>query len=143
TNAELAEALREEGPARRDIAFYIRDPHVLLSLAPHELFLDPSHTYRLNLATYRPSRRQPRGFFIRRLSSEADAEAVNAIYSTRGMVTVRPDFFWKNRDSRAITYFVAEDDATGDILGTVTGSTPGRVSPMRRTGARSRSEGAV
>ncbi|HEU4986814.1 MAG TPA: N-acetylglutaminylglutamine synthetase [Rhizobiaceae bacterium] len=121
TNAELAEALREEGPARRDIAFYIRDPHVLLSLAPHELFLDPSHTYRLNLATYRPSRRQPRGFFIRRLSSEADAEAVNAIYSTRGMVTVRPDFFWKNRDSRAITYFVAEDDATGDILGTVTG----------------------
>ncbi|MCV0351393.1 MAG: N-acetylglutaminylglutamine synthetase [Nitratireductor sp.] len=121
TNEELAAALRDEGPARRDIAFYIRDPHVLLSMAPQELFLDPSHTYRLDLATYRPSRRQPRGFFIRRLTSEADANAVNAIYQSRGMVTVRPDFFWTNRDSRAVTYFVAEDDQTGDILGTVTG----------------------
>ncbi|MDN2565866.1 N-acetylglutaminylglutamine synthetase [Aquibium sp. A9E412] len=120
-NVSIAEALHEEGPQRRDIAFYIRDPHVLLSLAPQELFLDPSHTYRLDLATYRPSRRQPRGFFIRRLTSEADAEAVNAIYAQRGMVTVRPDFFWSKRDSRAITYFVAEDDATGDIVGTVTG----------------------
>lgn len=121
TNEELAGTLGDEGPARRDIAFYIRDPHVLLSMAPQELFLDPSHTYRLDLATYRPSRRQPRGFFIRRLTSEADANAVNAIYQSRGMVTVRPDFFWTNRDSRAITYFVAEDDQTGDILGTVTG----------------------
>ncbi|EKF17650.1 N-acetylglutaminylglutamine synthetase [Nitratireductor pacificus] len=121
TNEALADALRGEGPARRDIAFYIRDPHVLLSMAPQELFLDPSHTYRLDLATYRPSRRQPRGFFIRRLTSEADADAVNAIYQSRGMVTVRPDFFWARRDSRAVTYFVAEDDQTGDILGTVTG----------------------
>ncbi|WP_425248528.1 N-acetylglutaminylglutamine synthetase [Chelativorans salis] len=121
TNAEIVEALHQEGPARRDIAFYIRDPHVLLALAPQELFLDPSHTYRLNLATYRPSQRQPRGFFIRRLSSEADADAVNAIYQSRGMVTVRPDFFWSKRDSRAITYLVAEDELTGDIVGTVTG----------------------
>jgi GNAT-family acetyltransferase (TIGR03103 family) len=121
SNAGIAEVLSREAPARRDIAFYIRDPHVLLALAPQEFFLDPSHTYRLDLATYRPSRRQPRGFFIRRLSSEADAEAVNAIYSMRGMVTVRPEFFWSKRDSRAITYFVAEDEATGDIIGTVTG----------------------
>ncbi|MCR4267163.1 N-acetylglutaminylglutamine synthetase [Nitratireductor sp. ZSWI3] len=121
TNEALADALREEGPARRDIAFYIRDPHVLLALAPQELFLDPSHTYRLDLSTYRPSRRQPRGFFIRRVTSQADAEAVNAIYQSRGMVTVRPDFFWARRDSRAVTYLVAEDEQTGEILGTVTG----------------------
>lgn len=121
SNRALADALREEGPARRDIAFYIRDPHVLLALAPQELFLDPSHTYRLDLATYRPGQRRPRGFFIRRLSTEADADAVNAIYQSRGMVTVRPDFFWRKRDSRAITYLVAEDERTGDILGTVTG----------------------
>lgn len=120
-NESIVHALQEEGPQRRDIAFYIRDPHVLLSLAPQELFLDPSHTYRLDLATYRASRRQPRGFFIRRLTSEADAEAVNAIYSIHGMVTVRPDFFWCNRHSRAITYLVAEDEQTGDIVGTVTG----------------------
>ena len=121
SNAGIVEALRDEGPGRRHIALYIRDPHVLLSLAPQEVFLDPSHTYRLDLATYRSGRRQPRGYFIRRLSSESDAEAVNTIYAARGMVTVRPDFFWSKRDSRAITYFVAEEEATGEIIGTVTG----------------------
>jgi GNAT-family acetyltransferase (TIGR03103 family) len=121
TNQKLVEALRNEGPARRDIAFYVRDPHVLLAIAPQELFLDPSHTFRLDLSTYRAGRRQPKGYFIRRLSSEVDAEAVNTIYAARGMVTVRPDIFWSNRDNRAITYFVAEDNASGEIIGTVTG----------------------
>lgn len=122
----LIEALRNEGPERRDIAFYVRDPHVLLAAAPQEVFLDPSHTFRLELATYRSSRRQPRGFFVRRLSSESDARAVNRIYAARGMVPVRPDFFWSNRDNRAITYFVAEDEASGEIIGTVTGIDHGR-----------------
>ncbi len=117
----LAEALRSEAAERRDIALYIRDPHVLLSLAPQELFLDPSHTYRLDLSTYRVSRRKARGFFVRRLGSEADARAVNNIYAARHMVPVRPDFFWSKRDSRSISYFVAEDEATGDVIGTVTG----------------------
>jgi GNAT-family acetyltransferase (TIGR03103 family) len=120
-SAGLAEALRSEAADRRDIALYIRDPHVLLSMAPQELFLDPSHTYRLDLSTYRASRRKPRGFFIRRLSSEQDARAVNNIYAARRMVPVRPDFFWSKRDSRSIIYFVAEDETTGDVIGTVTG----------------------
>ena len=118
---ELANSLREEGPDRRDIAFYVSDPHVLLSHAPQELFLDPSHTYRLDLSTYRPGTRRPRGYFIRRLSSEQDATEVNRIYQTRHMVQVHPAFFWSNRDNRALTYFVAEDETTGAILGTVTG----------------------
>ncbi|MCV0395950.1 MAG: N-acetylglutaminylglutamine synthetase [Rhizobiaceae bacterium] len=121
TNADIVAALHDEAPGGRDIAFYIRDPHVLLALAPQELFLDPSHTYRLDLATYRTGRRQPKGYSIRRLGSEADAEAVNAIYATRGMVRVPPDFYWSKRDSRSLTCFVAEDEATGDVLGTVTG----------------------
>ena len=121
TNEAIVEALRAEGRDKRDIAFYVRDPHVLLSLAPQEIFLDPSHTYRLDLSTYRPGRRQPRGYFIRRLSSESDADAVNAIYAVRGMVHVSPEFFWSSRDSRSITCFVAEDEATGEIIGTVTG----------------------
>ena len=123
----LIAELGEEGPDRRDIAFYIRDPHVLLGHAPQELFLDPSHTYRLDLSTYRPSRRRPRGFFVRRLSSIADAAEVNRIYQSRRMVEVDPDFFWKSRDSRALTYFVAEDETTGEVLGTVTGIHHGRV----------------
>jgi len=122
TNAtELAACIRAEGPGRRDIAFYILDPHVVLAAAPQELFLDPSHTYRLDLKAYEPEKSKPRGFYIRRLSSIQDAEEVNRIYSARGMVTVPPDFFWSKRDSRAITYFVAEDEATGGIVGTVTG----------------------
>jgi GNAT-family acetyltransferase (TIGR03103 family) len=118
---ELADCIRAEGPGRRDIAFYILDPHVVLAAAPQELFLDPSHTYRLDLSTYKPADTKPRGFYIRRLSSIQDAEEVNRIYSARGMVTVPPDFFWSKRDSRAITYFVAEDETTGGIIGTVTG----------------------
>ena len=132
---KLVEALRREQPERRDIAFYVRDPHVLLAAAPQEIFLDPSHTFRLDLATYRASRRKPRGYFVRRLSSESDAEAVNRIYAARGMVQVRPDFFWSNRDNRAITYFVAEDDATGEIIGTVTGIDHGRAFDDPETGS--------
>lgn len=127
TNEEIVEALRQEQPDRRDIAFYVRDPHVLLTFAPQEAFLDPSHTYRLDLSTYRASRRRPKGFFVRRLASEADAKAVNAIYASRGMVPVSPEFFWAKRDSRSLAYFVAEEDATGDIIGTVTGVDHGRL----------------
>lgn len=127
TNEEIVETLRQEQPNRRDIAFYVRDPHVLLTLAPQEAFLDPSHTYRLDLSTYRASRRRPKGFFVRRLASESDAKAVNAIYASRGMVPVSPDFFWAKRDSRSLTYFVAEEEATGEIIGTVTGVDHGRL----------------
>jgi len=121
TAAPLVEALRAEGPDRRDIAFYVRNPHVLLASAPQELFLDPSHTYRLDLATYRSSRRQPRGFTVRRLMSEADAQTVNDIYAKRRMVQAPPDFLWSHRDDRTLSYFVAEDLTTGAVIGTVTG----------------------
>ena len=117
----LIEALRAEGPDRRDIALYVRNPHVLLASAPQEVFLDPSHTFRLDLATYRPGRRQPRGFTVRRLVSEQDAEAVNRIYAARGMVPAPSDFLWSHRDDRNLTYLVAEDSNTGAVIGTVTG----------------------
>ena len=117
----LAGALREEKPDRRDIAVYVRDPHVLLANAPQEVFLDPSHTYRLDLTSYRASKKTPKGFFIRRLTSKADAVAINRIYATRNMVQVPPDFFWSRRDARSICYFMAEDEHSGDVLGTVTG----------------------
>jgi len=114
-------ALRGEQPDRRDIAVYVRNPHVLLANAQQELFLDPSHTYRLDLSQYRASRKAPKGFFIRRLTSQADAEAINRIYSARAMIPVPPEFFWSKRDARTIIYFVAEDEQTGEVLGTVTG----------------------
>jgi len=118
---KLVATLQEELPERRDIAVYIRNPHVLLANAPQDVFLDPSHTYRLDLSTYRASSRGLKGFFIRRLTSQADAEAINRIYAARGMVPVPPEFFWARRDARSICYFVAEDELTGEVLGTVTG----------------------
>ena len=121
TNEGVVEALRAEGRDRRDIAFYVRDPHVLLGLAPLDLFLDPSHTFQLDLSAARLRADPPRGFVIRKLLSRKDAEAVNRIYASCGMVGVDPDFFWKNRDNRALTYLVAEDSKTGDIIGSVTG----------------------
>ena len=62
------------------MAFYVRDPHVVLAEAPQELFLDPSHTYRLDLATYRTGARRRKGIFLRRLTTEQDAEEINTIY---------------------------------------------------------------
>ncbi len=118
----LADELRTEEPEKRDIAFYVRDPHVVIGLAPQELFLDPSHTYRLWLATYRPPKAQPRGFTVRRLRTVADAEAINRIYSSRGMVTVQPAaFLHERRRSKTLTHFVAVDRDTQAVTGTVTG----------------------
>ena len=118
---KIIATLRQELPERRDIALYIRNPHVLLANAPQDVFLDPSHTFRLNLSTYRASSRAPKGFFIRRLTSKSDADAINRIYAARGMVPVPSEFFWAQRDARSICYFLAEDETTGEVLGTVTG----------------------
>jgi len=118
---ELIDQLRKEGPDQRDIAFYVRDPHVLIGLAPQELFLDPSHTYRLDLSTYRVARSRRKGFTIRRLSSRRDADAINELYSSRGMVPIAPDVMWSDLDPRAISVLVAEEDETGMIVGTAMG----------------------
>ena len=120
--ARLAEVLRQEGPGKRDIAFYVRDPHVVVAQAPQELFVDPSLTFRLWLSDYRPRSVRPRGFVIRRLKTEGDGRAVNRIYSSRNMVTVdEPSFVVEHRMSKVLTYFVAVDEQTGAVIGTVTG----------------------
>ncbi len=62
-----------------------------------------------------------RVFCIRRLTCKSDADAINRIYAARGMVPVPTEFFWTGRDTRSICYFLAEDETTGDVLGTVTG----------------------
>lgn len=120
-NNQLAEVLCDEEPGRRDIALYLRDPHVLLSLAPHELFLDPSHTYRLWMDQYRPPQMHGKNFVIRKLQTEEDIEAVNRIYVERHMVPPGIDFLWQNRKSRSLTYLVAADTTSGEVIGTVLG----------------------
>jgi len=117
----LSECLQEERSGTRDVALYLRDPHVVLSYAPQDLFLDPSHTFRLWLDRYQYSHRRPRGFFVRLLNSQADAEAAHRLYASRRMVPPSPEFIWEQRTSRILQYWVAEDEQDGSIIGVVNG----------------------
>ena len=119
--ADVTEVLRAEETGRRDIAMYLRDPHVQVAKAPSELFIDPSLTYRLWLHTYRPRREPIRGVVVRKMRTQADAEATNRIYAANGMVAADPDTMWANQRTQRFTYLVAEDADTGKIIGTVTG----------------------
>ena len=117
---KLADTILDEKEGRRNLALYIQDPHVVLSLAPQELFLDPSHTYRLWLSRYLPGRVLPAGFTIRRLQSETDAAEIHRVLTSCRMVSPEPGFIWEHRKSGAVQYFVAEEPGTERILGTVT-----------------------
>ena len=117
----IVHALRAEESGRRDICIYPRDPHVLVGLAPDELFIDPSYTYRLDLHRYRPRAELIRGVFVRTVTSEAEMAAINEIYARNGMVVGDPATMWRNHRTRTFTYLVAEDSRTGKIIGTVTG----------------------
>jgi GNAT-family acetyltransferase (TIGR03103 family) len=94
---------------------------LFLSLAPQDLFMDPSHTYRLWLDNYLPGKTLPSRFVIRRISFRKDCQAINKIYSTWGMVNSDEEFLWTSRNSRRIIVLVAEDLTRREIIGTVTG----------------------
>ena len=120
-HAELERALRAEEPDRRDIALYLRDPHVMIARAPDELFIDPSFTFRLWFHRYRPVRETIRGVLVRKMRTKADAEATDRIYRRNGMVPADPDILWANQRTTTFTYLVAEDADTAEVIGTVTG----------------------
>ncbi|MCW2704646.1 MAG: Glutathione synthase [Blastococcus sp.] len=117
----IVDALRAEETGERDICIYPRDPHVLVGLAPDELFIDPSYTYRLDLHRYRPRSELIRGVFVRTVTSQAEMDEINEIYALNGMVVGDADVMWGNHRTRCFTYLVAEDRRTGKIVGTVTG----------------------
>ncbi len=119
--ADIAAALLQERAGQRDIAFYVEKPHVVVSHAPAQLFIDPSETFRLRLNQYTPPRAARRGFTIRRLRSRADVAAINAIYRARRMVPVDPAHVWSHRSDRQVVYALAEDRHTGDVLGVAMG----------------------
>jgi GNAT-family acetyltransferase (TIGR03103 family) len=119
--APLVASLCNEESNRRDIVLYIAEPHVAVSLAPQEVFLDPSHTFRLWLDRYRQANLRARGFTIRLMTSREDAEAVHQLYIRRHMVPPDTEFLVQHRASRLLTYLLAEDAETGQIIGTVMG----------------------
>lgn len=119
---KLAEVLRHEGPGRRDICIYAREPQVLVAMAPAELFIDPSHTYRLRFSDDNAPDGSPTGFSVRTLASAEDAEEMNRVYMRCGMVPGSVDVLWDNHLHReAVDYLVAVRDDDGTIVGTVTG----------------------
>jgi GNAT-family acetyltransferase (TIGR03103 family) len=118
---DILQLLRDEAAGQRDIAMYVNDPHVLVANAPDQLFIDPSFTYRLELHRYRPRRELIPGVIVRTIGEASDAHEINRIYAARGMVTADSDLIWDNQRTRTFTYLVAEDDRTGQVIGTVTG----------------------
>lgn len=118
---KLISDLVKETPGQRDIAFYVRDPHVALSEAPQDVFLDPSHTFRLWFEKYRQPRQPTHHLNVRRIQKKADLEAANQVLASRRMVTFSEDYLWKNRNSRVFTLLIAEHLNTGEVVGFVMG----------------------
>ena len=116
----LAEELLNEQPGERDIALYVAAPQQVLAQSPQQLFLDPSDTLRLWFTDYRPSTRVFRGFRIRRAQSEADWNAINTLYQSRSMLPVDPALLTSRHEGGPV-YWMAEDEASGAVIGSVMG----------------------
>jgi len=117
--SRAADVLRAEEEGARDICVYLEDPHVLVARRHDELFIDPSYTYRLTLPAV--LRGAPPGVVVRPLRDEADAEAVNAIYSANNMLTAPADVLVENARMPEFIHLVAEYTPTGEVVGTITG----------------------
>lgn len=117
---ELAKELRKEAKGERDVAFYVRDPQVVLSHAPQALFLDPSHTFRLNFDA--PIEEEEPAYGVRlRLAQPRDERSINIIYQSHGMVPLREGFLKNAQGRPELTILVAEDIHTRDPVGVVIG----------------------
>ena len=118
--ARLANELLNEQAGERDIALYVAAPQQVLAQSPQQLFLDPSDTLRLWFTDYRPATRVFRGFRIRRVRSEADWNAVNALYQARNMLPIDPDLLTARHNGGPV-YWLAEDEDSGAVIGSVMG----------------------
>ena len=121
SSSQLADQLRNEGQGRRDVALYSRDPQVVVSKAPQELFIDPSLTYRLNLERAELPTLEQHGFEIRPMSGPEDVYHINRIYKARSMVTMRDTFNEYHDAHPELTILKAVDLNDGAVVGCVTG----------------------
>lgn len=118
---ELAHALLQEAPGKRDIAMHVAAPQLVLAEAPANLFLDPSLVFRRNFDKDTPVDGPAPGVSVRRLTTRADIAAINRLYTMRGMVPLDPQVVWAQRSSNACMYLIAEDERTGDVIGSAIG----------------------
>lgn len=115
---QLADRLIEETIGERDIAFYVREPHVVLSIAPQALFLDPSHAFRLSLGEAVPDDLDAAVSI--RPAEPADEGEINRLYSSRGMVPLREGYCADRHP--AVEILVAETlDDRRTLVGVVMG----------------------
>lgn len=120
---QLARTICREERGRRDIAMYMRDPHVVLSYAPQELFLDPSLTYRLDFQNYRQppnSGTDQGGVRVRPLGRDDDTAMLDRILQSCAMLPCAPGFYRSISEDDCRVVLVAEDPQ-GAIVGVVTG----------------------
>ncbi|MEM1370940.1 MAG: N-acetylglutaminylglutamine synthetase [Pseudomonadota bacterium] len=115
----LAELLQKEEDGRRDIALYVRDPHLVLAAAPLALFLDPSHTFRRTFD--KPLTPVDDTALVIRPAKVEDQSQINAIYIARGMIPWADDFLLQALGADELVFLVAEEPKTGEIVGVVEG----------------------
>lgn len=120
TPAALGAELLNEQPGERDIALYVAAPQNVLAHAPQQLFLDPSDTLRMWFSDYRPAQRVFRGFRIRRAHTDGDWQAINSLYLKRRMLPIDPALLTPRHQGGPV-YWLAEDDDTGQVIGSVMG----------------------
>jgi len=116
--AALAAMLERETPGERDVALYVHEPQVALAEAPQSLFLDPSHTFRIDLSVPRASR-TPQAIVIRDARA-SDAAEINRLYLSRKMVPLREGYLAANGHPPCVTVLVAEgadDGLAGVVIG--------------------------
>ncbi len=117
----LAETLNQEAPGKRDVAFYAREPHLILAHSPQTLFLDPSHVMRLEFAHVPQPIDLPSGFRVRRVSP-ADEVEINRLYHAWSMVPIDGDCLAGSGLDPAVKVLVAEDERhPGNVVGVVMG----------------------
>ncbi len=121
SSRQLADQLRDEHLGRRDVALYSRDPQVVVSRAPQELFIDPSLTYRLNLEQAALAETVGPGIEIRSIASAGDVEQINRIYKARSMVPMRDGFFDYQQQHPELRILLAVEKQSGLAIGCVTG----------------------
>ncbi len=117
----IGEMMRAGGSGRRDICLYLPHPHIFVSRHAQDYFLDPSYTYRLDLAQDIGPRVVP-GVTVREPQGRDECAAMNRAYVKNRMVPADVDLMWHNQTKQVgVLYLIAVDDATGEVLGTVTG----------------------
>lgn len=112
----VAELLQNEKQGTRDIAIYLRDPQVVIAKSPHDLFIDPSYTFRVDLADKIDKKLTKNPIFkIEPLDSKKDIQQVSAIYMKRNMVPPTEEFWQSYHQYQYISYWVVRDINSQDI----------------------------